>query len=118
MTLENIKKLYSFHWGQAFSDASGKSSIVPVAGWYLTALGGVVLMIGAIQKDANVMMYGLGECTLGAGLLGYRKGVDGKAEGSFPTVTEPGQAADVIKKEVTQEISKITQKIETNGSST
>lgn len=98
MTLENIKNLFKFSWSQAFSDVSGKSSILPVAGWYLTMLGGIVLMIGAVQKDSNAMMYGLGECTLGAGLLGYRKGIDGKAEGSFPTVTEPGQAADVIKK--------------------
>lgn len=102
MTLENIKKLYALHWGQAFSDASGKTSIVPISGWYLVFMGGLVLMIGAITKTSDIMMYGLGECTLGAGLLGYRKKVDGKAEGNFPTLTEEVKEdlAD-IKKEIT-----------------
>lgn len=89
MTLDYIKKLFKFSWAQAFSDHNGKSSIIPVAGWYLVFIGGVVLLIGSGLKDSNSMMYGVAESTIGAGLIGYRKRINGGSEGAFPQVTEP-----------------------------
>lgn len=80
MTLDQIQKLFKFSWSQAFSDQNGKSSIVPIVGTYLCVVGGIGFLHGLILKVPDSSMYGLGFATLGAGLLGYHKKVDGSPQ--------------------------------------
>lgn len=80
MTLEDINKLFKFSWAQAFSDYSGKSSIMAIVGFFLSVIGGLGFIYSLFLKDATGETNALLFATLGAGLLGYRKGVDGKAD--------------------------------------
>lgn len=110
MTIEKLKELFKFSWAQALSDHCGKSSILLTAGWYMIFTGGLVLMWGAICKDANIMMSGIAWGTIGAGLLGYKKSVDGKSGGEFPSITEDGSVTNTSKIEQVTTITEETNK--------
>lgn len=106
MTLENVKKLFKFSWSQALSDHCGKSSILLVAGWYQVLTGGLILMYGAITKDPNTLIAGTAQSVTGAGLLGYKKKVDGKSVGEFPEVTEEGAT---VNKQTIEQVTTLTE---------
>ncbi len=77
MTIETLKKLFTFSWAQAFSDQNGKSSASAWTGWFLCVVGGIGFLKCVVMKESDGMMYSLGFATLGAGLLGYHKKVEG-----------------------------------------
>jgi len=83
--LDNLKKLYAFSWGQAFSDTNGKTTIVPVSGFYVVLIGGIGFIYGGIIKDSNLVTQSVLMVTIGSGLLLGRKIVNGKP-GEMPTI--------------------------------
>ena len=76
--IEGIKQLFNFSWAQAFSDANGKSSILPVAGAYIVLVGGLAFLYSAVIKDANLTTQSVVMTGIGAGILMGRKIVNGK----------------------------------------
>lgn len=77
MTLDTLKKLFTFSWSQVWSDQNGKSSGSAWSGWFLCVVGGIGFLKCVLLKESDGMMYSLGFATLGAGLLGYHKAVEG-----------------------------------------
>ena len=88
--LDHIKQLFKFSWSQAFSDQNGKSSILPVAGGYITFIGGLGFMYGAIVKDPNLVTQSVMMTTLGTASLLGRKIVNGKPE-DLPGTDKPNE---------------------------
>lgn len=87
MQLETLKRLYAFSMAQAVSDHDGKTSGMAICGMFLVAVGGTGFLWSLFTKDNNGMIYSLAFASLGAGLLGYRKGVDGKTP-DMPAIEE------------------------------
>lgn len=85
--IENIKKLFAFSWSQAFSDSNGKSTIMPVSGFYMVILGGLGFGYGAITKDAGLVNQSIVLSTLGASVLMGRKIINGKP-GELPNIDD------------------------------
>lgn len=80
MTLDGIKKLFKFSWSQAFSDHSGKSSIMAVSGYTIILTGCLSFMYALYLKLGDGMMYSSANIAVGAGMLSYRKKINGKGD--------------------------------------
>ncbi len=78
MTLETLKQLFKFSWAQALSDYNGKTSITAICSLCIVITGCVGFLYSLFLKDSNGMMYSSLIIGTGAGLLGYKKKVDGK----------------------------------------
>jgi hypothetical protein len=95
MSAEKIRELFKFSWAQAFSDQNGKSSLLSVAGGYVTLIGGLGFLYGAVIKDANLVTQSVIMTTIGTGVLMGRKIVNGKPEalpyGEKPETEKPNQ---------------------------
>ena len=90
MNFDNIRKLkelFKFSWAQAFSDSNGKSTVMPIAGAYITFIGGAGFIYGGIIKDANLLSQSIIMTTIGASILLGRKMVNGK-QGALPEMED------------------------------
>jgi hypothetical protein len=92
MNLEKLQKLFTFSWAQAFSDSNGKSTVMPIAGAYVTFIGGAGFVYGGIIKDANLLSQSIIMTTIGASILIGRKMMNGKP-GQLPTMEDDPPAA-------------------------
>lgn len=84
------EKLLSFIAGM-LKDYTGKPSITAYIGAALCSTAGVGFLYSLWTKNNDGMMYAFGFATLGAGLLGYRKGVNGKPDAIGIEIPKPGQ---------------------------
>ncbi len=78
MSYEDIQKLFKFNWGQLCSDHNGKTSPTAVMAMFLVIVGGIGFLYALWIKNPTGELNALGFATLGTGLLGYRKSVNGK----------------------------------------
>lgn len=76
----HIEKLFKFSWAQAFSDQNGKTSLLSIAGGYVTLIGGIGFLWGAFIKDPNLVTQSVIMTTIGTGILMGRKIINGKPE--------------------------------------
>lgn len=95
-TIEKIKLIYKFSWSQALSDLNGKTSIIALAGAYVTFIGGLGFLYGGYLKDPTLVTQAVVMTGIGTSLLMGRKLVNGKpGESLFDEInkksTEPNQ---------------------------
>ncbi len=81
--MKRINDLIAFVVGMV-RDRDGNLSPTAYTGLALCTTGGVGFLYSLWTKNNDGMMYAFGFSTLGAGLLGYRKGVNGKPEPIAP----------------------------------
>jgi len=108
MTLDILKKLFTFSWAQAFSDQNGKSSIVPVAAFIVILTGCIGFLKGVFMKESDALVQSVVIIGIGAGLLGYHKAVDGPPKDmgiTDGTTSVPLKSSSTTIATVTQETS-------------
>jgi len=84
---EKLQQLFKFSWAQAFSEDTGKSTVLPIAGSIIVLSGSIGFLLGASAKDGNILSQSVLMTGIGAGLLMGRKMVNGKST-PLPTFDE------------------------------
>ena len=84
---EKLQQLFKFSWAQAFSEDTGKSTVLPIAGSLIIFSGNLGFLLGATSKDSNVLSNSVLMTSIGAALLMGRKMVNGKSV-PLPTFDE------------------------------
>lgn len=87
MKITNLHKLFKFSWAQAFSDANGKSTVMPIAGITIIVTGCIGFLIGAATKNSDLLNQSVIMTTIGASVLVGRKIINGKP-GELPQVED------------------------------